>query len=88
MSYRFGGKRKLLAIGVYPDVSLARARRTEARAQLADEVDTMQAKHEKEREAAAQAVFTFEAVATEWMGKQGGAPKTRQKKTGWLNNDV
>lgn len=90
MDYRFGGKRKLLAIGVYPDVTLAQARtrRADARAQLAAGVDPMQAKQEKKREVAAQAVHTFEAVAEEWMGKQGGAPKTRQKKKGWLKNDI
>lgn len=42
MDYRHDGKRKTLAFGVYPDVSLARARekRDEARTQLADGIDT------------------------------------------------
>lgn len=90
MDYRFEGKRKLLAIGVYPDVGLAaaRTRRAEARVQLAAGVDPMQVKQDQRREEAAQAVHTFEAVAKEWMTKQGGAPKTRQKKEGWLKNDV
>jgi hypothetical protein len=41
LKYRFGGKEKLLALGVYPDLSLADARdmRDEARTQLAKEVD-------------------------------------------------
>ncbi len=40
-SYRFHGKPKTLALGVYPDVSLAkaRARHQEAREQLADGLD-------------------------------------------------
>lgn len=92
MAYRFGGKQKLLAIGVYPEVSLAQARtrRAEARAQLADGVDPVLAKHEKRREVAAQAVHTFEAVALEWMAKTSAtrAPKTKQKITGWLENDI
>ncbi len=41
MKYRFGGKEKRLAFGVYPDVSLAqaRARCDQARKQLANGVD-------------------------------------------------
>src|SRR5258708_26020012 len=40
-AYRFGGKRKLLSVGVFQHVSLAiaRKRRDEARALLADRVD-------------------------------------------------
>ncbi|MGQ0835543.1 MAG: Arm DNA-binding domain-containing protein [Gammaproteobacteria bacterium] len=40
-NYRFNGKQKTLALGVYPDVSLdkARARHQEARRQLADGID-------------------------------------------------
>src|SRR4051812_19261278 len=41
LDYRFNGKRKTLALGVYPDVSLAyaRDRRDDARKQLAARVD-------------------------------------------------
>jgi len=41
MKYRFGGKEKHIAFGVYPDVSLAqaRARCGQARKQLANGVD-------------------------------------------------
>ena len=41
MDYRFGGKRKTLALGVYPQISLKQARdkRDEARSQLADGID-------------------------------------------------
>lgn len=41
LQYRFGGKQKMLALGVYPDVSLAdaRARRDEARKLLANGID-------------------------------------------------
>lgn len=90
MSYRFGGKQRTLALGVYPDVTLAQARvrRGEARAQLAQGIDPVAAKHDKKREQAAQAVHTFKSVAEEWMGKQTGAPKTKQKRRGWLDNDI
>ena len=41
MLLRFGGKEKLLALGVYPDLSLAKARdkRDDARKLLADDID-------------------------------------------------
>lgn len=40
-NYRFNGKQKTLALGVYPDVSLAKARirHQEARRQLAEGID-------------------------------------------------
>ena len=48
MKYRFGGKEKRLAIGVYPELSLkeARTKRDEAKKQLADGIDPSQAKQE------------------------------------------
>lgn len=46
--YRLHGKERLLSIGVYPDVSLAQARKMkdEARALVAAEVDPSEAKQE------------------------------------------
>jgi len=40
-SYRFNGKQKTVALGIYPDVSVATAsaRHQEARRQLADDID-------------------------------------------------
>ena len=71
-AYRFGGKQKTLALGVYPDVSLkkARERREEARALLAQGIDPSE--HKKKAKAVAAAVAeektrTFEAVAREWF---------------------
>jgi integrase len=62
--YRFEGKRKTLAFGGYPDVSLADARekRDEARKLLAQEIDPS-AKRKAEKTASAD---TFEAVTREW----------------------
>ena len=65
--YRFGGKEKMLALGKYPEVSLAdaRARRDEARKQLANDIDPSESKKavrvEQEKEA-----ITFEKVAKDW----------------------
>lgn len=66
--YRYGGKEKLLAIGIYPDVSLAeaRAKRLEVRKLLNNGTDPgLVKKHKKQgRKEAAQNYF--EALAREW----------------------
>jgi integrase len=71
-AYRFAGKRKLISLGVFPDVSLAQARdrRDEARKLLADGVDPSVQRKTAKREAAGEAANTFEAVAREWYAKQ------------------
>ena len=68
MDYRFLGKRKTLALGVYPDVSLARARekRDEARRMLADDVDPGEHRKETKRAKLTAQANSFEAVAREW----------------------
>jgi integrase len=68
MKYRFGGKEKTLALGVYPDVSLklARQRRTEAREQIADAVDPNEAR-KQEKAALQEKADTFKAVAEDWL---------------------
>lgn len=65
LRYRYGGKERMLSLGVYPDVSLKRARenRDEARSVLADGVDPS-AKRKAEKAARAD---TFEAIAREWL---------------------
>lgn len=74
MKYRFGGKEKRLAFGVYPDVGLkaARDRRTEARAWLDAGTDPMQAKREAVQLSEQERAATFEAVAGEWLSHQAG----------------
>jgi hypothetical protein len=71
MDYRFVDKRKTLALGVYPDVGLAKARlrRDKAREQLADGIDPAVAKREEKQEQADAAANTFEAVARIWLTK-------------------
>lgn len=66
--YQFGGKEKLLAIGIYPDVSLADARRKrdEARKLLADDTDPGMAKQLKKRAKKLVSENSFEAVTREW----------------------
>lgn len=92
MDYRFDGKRRTLALGVYPDVSLAKARqrREKAREQLADGVDPGVAKREEQRAKADAAANTFEAVSHEWLEKTANkrAAVTQAKVTSWLEKDV
>lgn len=70
MDYRFDGKRKTLALGVYPDVSLleARNRREEARKLLASDppLDPNQKRREDKLEKLAGKTNTFESWAKKW----------------------
>jgi len=72
LKYRVNGKEKLLALGVYPDVSLAVARkkRDEAREKLAAGIDPNEAKRDVKRTARIAAASSFEAVAREWFDNQ------------------
>ncbi|NMM86425.1 integrase [Rhodococcus sp. SRB_17] len=92
MSYRFTGKQKTLALGVYPAVSLAkaRARRDKARELLADGIDPSTAKREEKRAKADAAAHTFELVARDWLAKTAAerAATTQNKITSWLEKDV
>lgn len=66
--YRFEGKEKRLAFGVYPQVSLleAREKREKARKQVAEGIDPVADKKDKRRMAALNAENTFEAIVREW----------------------
>lgn len=73
MDYRFDSKRKTLALGTYPETSLAQARekRDEARKLLAQDIDpSAQRKQDKAEHRDAQA-NTFEAIARDWMKVRG-----------------
>lgn len=75
MAYRFGGKQKTLALGVYPAVTLAQARRRrdEARIKLAESIDPSIVKQAEKAARAVAGENTFEAVAREYHGvKKGG----------------
>lgn len=66
LQYRFAGKQKMLALGVYPEVSLAdaRARRDEARKLLANSIDPGDKK--KNDKVEQEDARTFEQLAIEW----------------------
>lgn len=64
--YRFAGKQKILALGVYPEVSLseARRRRDEARQLVANHVDPSEKR--KAQKIESKGLLTFEQVARQW----------------------
>ncbi|HFO0269838.1 tyrosine-type recombinase/integrase [Enterobacter asburiae] len=70
MKYRFNGKEKRMAFGVYPAVSLAQARalRDEAKKKLAEGIDPSFAKKEEKLVRNVQLNNTFQAVSLEWHG--------------------
>lgn len=69
LKYRFGGKEKKLALGVYPDVTLkeARDRRYQAKRLLDDGIDPGERRQSIRKEIQSQAAITFELVAREWF---------------------
>ncbi|MEW8156478.1 MAG: integrase arm-type DNA-binding domain-containing protein [Candidatus Thiodiazotropha endolucinida] len=70
LKYRFHGVEKLLALGVYPDVSLksARDKRDDARKLIAAGIDPSEAR--KAEKAARASDNSFEAVAREWWNER------------------
>lgn len=72
LKYRYAGKEKRLALGVYPEVGLkeARRKRDEARKRLTDGQDPGEARKAEKRARLLAAENSLEAVAREWYGKQ------------------
>jgi integrase len=77
LAYRFNGKQKTLALGIYCSansrdvlvpLALARERRAEARRMIAAGIDPSEAKKAEKRSATAD-VITFRNVADEWLAK-------------------
>ena len=71
MDYRFRGKRKTLALGVYPDIGLkdAREKRRLAKIQLEKDQDPNEIRKERKR---ARQENTFEDVARQWWEHNKG----------------
>jgi integrase len=92
MNYRFQGKYKTLALGVYPEVSLVAARRArdEARQLLAAGADPSAAKRERKTATLRAAAATFESVARDWLkvsGKKRGE-LTQARVESWFEREV
>lgn len=92
MDYRFADKRKTLALGIYPEVSLtkARQRRSQARELLADGIDPGAAKKEAAQAKVAAATNTFKLVALEWhtIKSKNCAANTSAKRLTQLENHI
>lgn len=82
MNFTFGGKYRTLAFGRYPAVTLAqaRARRDEAREQIAAGIDPTAERRLRKLTEPLSTASTFEAVAREWFGRE--RPKWTEKYAG------
>ena len=72
LKYRFAGKEKLLAVGVYPDVTLAqaRSRREEAKKLLGEGKDPAQERKLDKLSRQIEVESSFEAIAREWYKRR------------------
>jgi integrase len=70
--YRFEGKEKLLAFGLYPEISLAdaRARRDDARKLVRNGQDPSVIRREQKAAGEGNDVSSFRAIAEEWLSKK------------------
>ena len=87
-AYKFDGKQKLMALGSYPEISLAKARekRAKARALLIEGIDPMQQAKIDKLERQALTEHTFSAIAEELLEKnrKEGLAETTLSKKAWL----
>jgi integrase len=92
LKYRFLGKEKRLALGVYPEVSLAEARdkRDAARKQLAEGVDPSAARRAGKAALSLSAENSFELVCREWLENRKSTvePAQHLKTLARMENDV
>ena len=92
MKYRFGGKEKRLAFGVYPGVGLkaARDKAAEARKVLQAGGDPGLLRKAEKARAAHESVNTLEAVASDWMKHQAARwdVETAGRIRASLENDI
>tara|TARA_R110002110_G_scaffold415748_1_gene654861 strand:- start:104615 stop:105841 length:1227 start_codon:yes stop_codon:yes gene_type:complete len=82
--YRYAGKRKTLALGVYPDIGLAdaRTRHQRAREQLAHDIDPGEKRKVEKLTRSIAAADSFEAVSLEWFTtKMKDKSQSHQKRT-------
>ena len=87
MAYRFAGKQKLLALGVYPEATLkaARSAATEAREKLRNGIDPSEWRRLRKTLRHESSANSFSAVALEWFAKQKSAwAETHCTKVTWM----
>lgn len=92
LKYYFNGKEKLLALGTYPEVTLAdaRTRRDQARQLIANGIDPGDMKKQLKAEQEEKAANTFRALAESWHKHQAGvlSEHTRERTLGRLTRDA
>jgi hypothetical protein len=84
LDYRFDGKRKTLALGVYPEISLkqAREKRDDAKQQIANGIDPNDNKKAIKLSKADNAANSFEVLAREWFERNmTDKSESHQKRT-------
>ena len=96
--YRYGARadgksgkaEKVLALGVFPDVSLKRARekRDDARRLLADGIDPSAQRKADDHAHRLAHLRTFEAIAREWLGRQSWGDNHSDRNTRRLEQHV
>ncbi|HEY3700457.1 MAG TPA: integrase arm-type DNA-binding domain-containing protein [Spongiibacteraceae bacterium] len=94
LAYRFGGKQKVLALGVYPDVTAKEARnstepnrfgRDQAKALIVRGVDPALQRKVAKATKSESAANSFEAVGLEWFAKQSPIwSEAHTTKTLWM----
>jgi len=92
MDYRFAGKRKTFAIGVYPKITLisARKKRDDAKRLLAEDIDPSIIKAINKQTKQHAAENTFKAIALEWHTKTSStwAESTAHNIKRYLEKDI
>lgn len=83
--YRYSGRRKTLALGVYPEVSLKQAREVhlDARAILHQGSDPAEKRKVQKLTSHIMAASSFEAIATEWFETKMPGKSEGHKKRTW-----
>ena len=85
LKYRFHGKQKTLALGIYPEVSLKGARLAvdEAKLLVANGVDPSDNKRQEKYREYGSDFESFESVAHDWWSNQSGTWTDDHKKRVW-----
>ena len=89
--YRFANKEKLLALGIYPETSLAEVRKMhqEARENLANGIDPSKLRKAVKEARQDSLTNSFEVVALEWLEKRGAkSSNTKQRQNRLLQKDL
>jgi integrase len=92
MNYRFNGKHKTLALGIYPEISLAQARElcADGRKLLRAGVDPNAKNVNEHDQPLEESQNTFELLACAWLAKMEAkrGADTQGKVLAWLKHDV